>query len=130
MTPPSQLQVAYAEWRRLAEAEGQAIRTGNWTLMHDCQEAVAALRKRIDSLNGSDAAEAKHSTGRLEPARPDLRGTILDLIELQRKNLSALDERRRRLTEHVETLARASRNLREIQRSYCTPAAGVFSSYS
>jgi hypothetical protein len=131
MSLPSQdLPLAYAEWRRLADAEGQAIRSGNWTLVAECQDALAALRSRIDRITHSVAAWRSNPTGSSPQAGSDLRGSVLELIELQRRNLSSLEERRRRLSQHVENLTSAGRKLRSIQRSYSSPATGGFSSYS
>jgi hypothetical protein len=128
--PPEDLPLAYAEWRRLADAEGQAIRAGNWALVAECQNAVATLRSQIDRLSPSVAAPRGKPSVTSRQRASDLRGSILELIELQRKNLASLEERRRRLSEHVENLTSAGRKLRSIQRSYSTPATGGFSSYS
>ena len=48
------LQHSYHEWRRLAEAEGEAIRAGNWMLVFDCQNALRQLQPRI--VRQTDAA--------------------------------------------------------------------------
>ena len=124
------LKLALTEWRRLTDAEGQAIRAGNWMLVAECQNALAKLRSRIDRLSPSDTPATPQSGTKPLRLSPDLRGSILELIELQRQNLASLQERRRRLSEHVENLTSAGRNLRSIQRSYSTRAAGSFSSYS
>ncbi|HZR17593.1 MAG TPA: hypothetical protein VFE51_09725 [Verrucomicrobiae bacterium] len=115
-----QLANAYAEWRRLAEAEGKGIRTGNWCLVSECHHAISLLQARINRL-----------TGLSHPAhRQGSRGTVLELMELQRKNLLSLQHRRERLSAHIEHVTLAGRNLRSIQRSYTAPVPAAWSSYS
>ena len=50
MSAESDLREAYREWRRLAQAEGQAIRAANWSLLSACQKALALLREHITTL--------------------------------------------------------------------------------
>ena len=126
MSNPATLSQALGEWRRLAEAEGQAIRAGNWSLLADCQAALAAVRGAIDQLAG----EVNGSTNEGLRSKTSHRSVALELIELQRKNLATLKERRERLSVHVEQLTRAGRNLRGIQRSYAPPGPAAWTSYS
>jgi hypothetical protein len=126
MTAPElELTSALAEWRRLAEAEGNAIRAGNWGLVADCQKALSQLRPVIDQhtalRNGGNSETVKHRSAK---------ATVLELIELQRRNLLSLEQRRQRLSEHMENLARAGKNLRALKRSYSVPIAAAWSSYS
>lgn len=130
MTAERELHNIYAEWRRLAEAEGEAIRASNWEFVADCQRALAQLRPTIDSLT---------ERVRKEPAPPisndiaragTFRSTVLELIELERRNLAWLQQRRQNLSTHVEQLSRSSRNLRGIQRSYAPPIPAAWTSYS
>ena len=126
MNVPSTLSQALAEWRRLAEAEGQAIRAGNWSLLADCQAALTTLRTVIDALT----RKPHNSGGETLTAKTPHRPIVLELIELQRKNLAALKERRERLSVQVDQFARTGRNLRGIQRSYAPPSPAAWSSYS
>jgi hypothetical protein len=115
-----QLANAYAEWRRLAEAEGTAIRAGNWSLVAECQAAIRVLQSTIDGLTAQSHLTQRQSS----------RGTVLELIELQRQNVLSLQKRRERLSAHIEQVTRAGRNLRGIQRSYTVPTPAGWSSYS
>jgi hypothetical protein len=126
VSQPANLSQALGEWRRLAEAEGQAIRAGNWSLLADCQAALAILRGVIDQLTGEIHASTNEGLKR----KTSQRSVVLELIELQRKNLATLKERRERLSVHVEHLTRTGRNLRGIQRSYAPPGPAAWSSYS
>ena len=129
-TAAAELDRAYAEWRRLAEAEGRAIRSGNWKFVAECQQALSQLRPLIDELTSQLRQQIPSSDPDTCPRKQLTRATILELIELQRRNLNSLEQRRQRLSAHIENLMRSGRNLREIQRSYATPATAAFNSYS
>jgi hypothetical protein len=124
------LHQAYAEWQRLALAEGQAIRAGNWPFVADCQQALGKLTSRIDSLTQKVRMESSAPpTGSIR-RKFSPHATVLDLIELQRRNLASLEQRRQKLSDHIERLTRTCRNLRGIQRSYASPTPAAWSSYS
>lgn len=129
MTPPDDLQHAYREWRRLAEAEGKAIRAGDWSLVADCQRALTQLQPVLAQLN-ERLREQSQNSAPPAAARHNSRATVLELISLQKQNLAALQQRRERLSEHVQRLLLAARNLRGIQRSYASAAPAGWNSYS
>jgi hypothetical protein len=125
MSDGGTLEEAYSEWRRLAEAEGKAIRIGDWRFVADCQQALGRLRPIIDRLT----EQTRQGLG--EPRRAQFpRATVLELIELQRRNLASLQQRRQRLSAQMEELSRTGRNLRGIQRSYSPPPPPAWNSYS
>ena len=127
MTPNGeQLNQVLAEWRRLALAEGKAIREGNWAFVLDCQRALSELRPKIDGLTNNNSPSTSESVNR----KPSTRATILELIELQRNNLHSLQQRRQKLSAYIEGLSRTGRTLRGLQRSYASPVAASWSSYS
>ena len=124
------LQHAYREWRRLAEAEGKAIRAGDWQLVADCQRALNQLQPAITQLNERLREQGQSSASQAPAARHNSRASVLELIALQTQNLAALQQRRERLSAHVQRLLLAARNLRGIQRSYASAAPGGWNSYS
>jgi len=130
MNPNPDLDHAYSEWRRLAEAEGKAIRAGDWAFVADCQKALRFLQSVIDRISKSKPPESPRKDPNISVPRLTSRATVLELIELQRQNLAALQQRRERLSAHVEQLSRSGRNLRGIQRSYATSSSSGWSSYS
>jgi hypothetical protein len=130
MSSAAELDQALAEWRRLAEAQGQAIRAGNWQFVADCQAAIIQLRATVDKASGNAPPEAAKPALEKLPPKSHRRSTVLELIELQRRNLAALELRRQRLSNHIEHLARTGRNLRCIQRSYAPLSPAAWSSYS
>lgn len=130
MTATTDLHQALVEWRRLAEAEGRAIRAGNWPFVAECQDALARLREAIDKLVGNSAGNGRSPAPHSFTEKPSQRSAVLDLIELQQRNLAALQQRRRKLSDHVQQLNRSSRNLRGIQRTYAPASPAGWSSYS
>ena len=116
---------AYTEWRRLAEAEGKAIRAGNWCFVADCQQALKHLRPTIDRLTEAERQGMPHAA-----ARAPRRATILELIELQRQNLASLLQRRERLSAQMKEHSRTARILRGVQRSYSPPPPPAWNSIS
>ena len=130
MTAEHQLQDAYREWRRLAEAEGEAIRAGNWMLVCDCQTALKELQPRIIRFTG-EAQSEWDNPGVDRPTKENhLRETVKSLIELEWRNNSLLDVRRQSAMAEFEELNRARRALRRVQRSYAPAQASGWNSFS
>jgi hypothetical protein len=130
MSAEEELHGAYSEWRRLSEAEGKAIREGNWGFVAECQLALTRLRSTIDQLTTKAGEEIRNLGLSAETCQSSRRATVLNLIELQRRNLASLQQRRQRLSAHIENLVRSNRNLRGIQRSYTERTSPAWSSYS
>ena len=123
MTADNDLHRSYGEWRRLAEAEGEAIRAGNWMLVFDCQNALRQLQPRI--LRQTEAARREWNRPDLDVAakESDLNSVIHSLIELEGRNHSLIEARRLRAEEELARLEQASLTLRRIQRRYAPAAA-------
>jgi hypothetical protein len=116
------LQDTCFQWRRLAEAEGQAMRAGNWPLVADCQAALQELQGPLSSQIAQARQQLAASRSSVANGEEQLRNLLLPLMDLEKRNLNWLATRRQRLSQQVEQLGRTSRNLRRIHRSY-SPAA-------
>ena len=118
MNPDRDLQHSYQEWRRLAEAEGEAIRAGNWMLVFDCQNALRQLQPRI--VRQTEAAHRECAALGLDSKalEYEMDAMIHSLIELESRNHSLIDARRCLAQEELAKLELASLTLRRIQRSY------------
>jgi ElaB/YqjD/DUF883 family membrane-anchored ribosome-binding protein len=130
MSADRDLNEAYQEWRRLAEAEGEAIRTCNWNLLSACQKALHGLQQRIVVL--SEAARREWSrlgTERLVRQKT-LEATVRELIELERNNETLLNSVREAAREKIEQLDQAGRNLKRIRRSYVRECPTAWTSFS
>lgn len=124
------LKDSYREWRRLAEAEGEAIRAGNWMLVFDCQNALRQLQPRI--TRQSDAARKEWAALGLDTQtmENDLKNIIHSLIELERRNNSLIHARRALGQEELAKLEMASLALKRIQRSYAPTVPASWNSVS
>lgn len=124
----SELYRAYAEWRRLAEAEGEAIRAGNWSFLRDCHNALSELQVRIDSLNEQAAQEWAALGIDAAPRRAAFKTMVKDLLKIEHHNHHLLEQRRRKMMAQKEELGIATLNLRRIQKSYTQAASATFCS--
>ncbi len=130
MSAEHELQHSYREWRRLAEAEGEAIRAGNWMLVFDCQNVLRQLQPRI--VRQTQAARREWSVLGLdfEAKESGLSAMIHSLIELEQRNHSLIDARQRLAREELSKLELASLTLRRIQRSYTPMNPPAWASFS
>ena len=130
MNADSDLRHSYREWRRLAEAEGEAIRAGNWSFVFDCQNALRQLQPRI--TRQTEAARREWTALGLDAGamQAEMDARIRSLIQLESHNRSLLDARRDLAEEELSKLELAGLTLRRVQRSYNPPGlrrAGVAS---
>jgi hypothetical protein len=109
------------EWRRLAEAEGEAISDGNWALAQDCQCALAKLRARYDEFRQSNGNSPDVSTTASEQRDFPFRAELLDLIEIEQRNLHRVTERQGGLRQLLAQADLNQRRLRQIRCSYANP---------
>jgi hypothetical protein len=130
MNSGSELHSVYQEWFRLAEAKNEAIRSGNWNLMTDCQNAVDELQPRILQLSRETQDEwAKDGLTR-HPGELALRGVITEVFQIESRNNDLLQTLRQDAGERLAQLERAGRLLRQVQRSYAPSRPAAWSSFS
>lgn len=124
------LQGVCETWRRLAEAEGRAIRAADWNALERCQEELLQLQPRFAAA----ALAARAEWTRLGPAaRPkaDQFGALLgELIGLEQSNANLLAERRQSAVTQLDELDAGIRRLRRVQRSYAPARSSAWSSFS
>jgi hypothetical protein len=106
------------EWRRLAEAEGEAIRTGNWGFCSACQKALQPLRERITTLLPVVRAEWMQPGGDHAARQQLFDDTIRQLIELQRRNQALIKAARETAHAKIQQLNQARIKLKQLRRSY------------
>lgn len=109
---------ACREWRRLAEAEGEAIRTRNWDLCSACQKALQDLRDRVTALMPVVRAEWSQSGGDGPARQQSLDDTLRQLIGLERRNLTLLKELRAAGHAEIQQLNQSKIKLKQLRRSY------------
>jgi hypothetical protein len=118
MTVDRELLSDCQEWRRLAETEGEAIRTCNWALATDCQQALERLQPQM-SQHFQNAREEWKRLG-LDSAEKDrvVRALIAELIEIESRNKTLLNRLQQDAQSRLHQLQQASRTLRRVQSSY------------
>ena len=109
---------ACREWRRLAEAEGEAIRTRNWELCSACQNALQLLREHITALLPAVRAEWARSNGGGAIRQQAFDDTLRRLIELERRNQTLLQSLREAARLKIQQLNEAKIKLKQLRRSY------------
>lgn len=130
MSADSDLQNAYHDWQRLAEAEGDAIRAGNWTRVSDSQSALEQLQPRISRCTELVREEwARLGLDRAEKEGA-MRNIVKPLIELQRRNQALLDVHRRDAREKMGQLEEVGRTLLRIKRTYAPARPAAWTSFS
>ena len=130
MSAGHELQNAYQEWRRIAEAEGEAIRQRNWPAVAEFQSALEKLQPRIiqftnDARQRSERAEVVSSG-----AEKDFRTLIAEVVEIERRNQSLLKGLHEAAQSQVNQLEQAGHKLRQVQRSYAPPPPPAWTSFS
>jgi hypothetical protein len=130
MTADAALLEAYQDWRRLAELEGEAIRSKDWTLMWDCQKKLADLQPRILRLTSTARGEWRQAGVDITQKEKNLRGIISSLIELEMQNSSSLTAAKEMARAKLDQMDAARQNLKRVHRSYSTPHPAVWNSFS
>ena len=130
MSADSDLQSAYQEWHRLAEAEGEAIRSGDWLRVSDCQDALQQLQPRI--IRAADLARQEWNHAGADPVEKEnrVRATVRSLIELEWRNQALLDVHRRDAQEEMNRLEEAGRTLSRVRRIYAPVRPAAWTSFS
>jgi hypothetical protein len=118
MNATRDLTEAYQEWRRLAEAEGEAIRACNWGLVSACQKALQNLQARITRLSPMARNEWAKLGPRGAAEERTMQAAIRELIPLQRRNQTLIHAICEATRTKLEDLRRAGRNLKKLRNSY------------
>jgi hypothetical protein len=130
MSASDQLRNSYREWRRLADAEAQAIRQGNWTAVSDCQIALQELQPRINQFNEEARQEWLRQGGREAAEEKEFRRIIAEVIEVERQNQALLQDRAESVQSQFRQLEQTGHTLRQVQRSYSPARPPSWTSFS
>ena len=121
---------AYSEWRRLAQAESQAIYLRDWNFLLECQEAIKKIQPLITRLTGEARDEWKLSGLDSVAGKKNLRALLSELIELAKHNRMSLQAARQAAQSKCEQLKQAGRNLKRLQLSYGFAQPAAWTSFS
>jgi hypothetical protein len=130
MNAERNLTEAYQEWRRLAETEGEAIGTHNWSLVAACQKSIQHLQEHISQISPEARKEWSRPGGNRTAKEESLNATIHELIQLELRNQTLLGAMKAAMRVKVDQLDQAGRNLKNIQRSYGAVRPAAWSSFS
>lgn len=123
MDQPHQLLELFRLWREFTEAEGAAIRVGDWPRVESCQGSKAKLQQQM-----AEASAQLKPVVFLEDV--ELRRCVQQLVAMEQANDRALAEQRASLEAQGDELALTARNVRLMQQSYRSPRAAAWQSYS
>jgi hypothetical protein len=108
------------EWRRVTEAESEAIRNGRWDQLLGLQAIKSRLRQEMDApqtgLRESDWVAARRLAG--------------ELIEMERANHQLLAERREQAVAERNSVDVARANLKRLQTRFVTRPGSTWQCYS
>jgi len=124
------LNEAYMEWRHLAEVEGEAIALRNWSMVAASQNALQHLQRQISRLAPMVRADWLNSGAEGAAKERALNAVIRELIGLERRNRTLLEGLYEAACIKREELDQASRNLKQIQRSYNSGRPAAWTSFS
>lgn len=116
---------AYQDWRRLAELEGEGIRTHDWTLVTDCQNRLGALQARIIRLTSDARAEWRRTGADLAQKESNLRQTVSSLMELEMANSASLSAAKETTRSQLNQLDVVRKNLKRVERTYSSVGSGL-----
>lgn len=109
---------AYHRWRRLAEAEGEAIRRRDWKFLSDCQQALQSLQPVITDLTKQTREQWKQLGLDCTQKENALRSVVLELMKIGRRNSALLQSLLEATRTKLHQLGQAGRNLKRLRNSY------------
>ena len=121
---------AYSEWRRLAKAEGKAIKLRDWNFLLECQQTLKKFQALITQLTFAARREWKKSGTDFTAKEKNIHAVVAELIELGQRNKISLQLAREAAQAKREQLAAAGRNLKRLQLSYVSTRASAWTSFS
>jgi ElaB/YqjD/DUF883 family membrane-anchored ribosome-binding protein len=130
MNADTQLHQVLQEWRRLAEAEGEAIRSCNWSLVAECQEALRALQHTVTQLRQTARETWTDSGAESRNRQEAFRQAVSALIEIESRNHAQLSALRQDAQSKISQLESASHTLRRVHRSYSPALPAAWTSFS
>lgn len=119
----------YSQWRRLTEAEGEAINQGRWQDVDHQQALKQELKDRI--LLATENWQSDYPV-RLTQAEYDrrFRAIISELIVMESANHATLCARREALQQERGRAGQTLQNLRGLNRTYGRQQQTCWHSYS
>jgi hypothetical protein len=121
---------ACREWRRLAEAEGEAIRTGNWGLCAACQKSLQHLRERMSALMPAVRAVWRQAGDDRATRMQTFDDTLRELIKLEHRNHTLVQAVRAATHTKLQQLNQAKIKLKQLRQAYGFASRPMANSFS
>jgi len=109
---------ACREWRRLAEAEGHAIRTRNWEFCAACQASLQQLRDRMSALMPAARDEWRQAGDDCAARMQAFDETLHQLITLERRNHTLVKTLREAAQAKIQQLNQTRLKLKHLRQAY------------
>jgi hypothetical protein len=119
----------YDDWKELTEREGNAIRSTDWVEVRRCQRAKEQLRPKIVTVTERLKTQASSDLERTE-LNGRIRACVNELIELERKNSSTLEQRMAEIQQERAALDETSSRLRKVHQTYAPAQPPIWNQYS
>jgi hypothetical protein len=118
----------YEQWHALTLEEGEALHSGNWWQVAECQQAKRLLQDKVAAA--SEHLKTEATPDQLAGVEGALRERVAELIQLERNNSEILARQKRTREAERAELGRANQNLRTVGRAYQTSSGAGWESYS
>lgn len=130
MSAEQDLLAAYREWRRLAEAEKEAICARNWGLLAAFQAALKNICGRISGL--AQAARIEWAAAGCDRAAKErqVAAVLRELTVLEHRNQALINAMREAAQARLQQLNQAGHNLQRLKQSYAFAPPPAWSSFS
>jgi hypothetical protein len=128
MDPTADLTRALAEWRRLTELEGEAIRSDNWLEVAEQQGRKERLQKEIPLAMVRAAPSPEGHNFREVERRFD--SEVSELMKLESCNRDLIAAKRNRYQSESESLVQTLHDLHGVRRAYGSSRGPHWQSYS
>ncbi len=120
----------YRQWQTLTDAEGAAIRSGDWVQVEHLQATKKQLQKFILAAAAALRAEADAAGVSLSVMEREFCTLVSQLIQLEVRNREEIAARRHQAEADLAVIESSRQHLRQIQRAYASGRDTVWQCYS
>jgi hypothetical protein len=121
MSAQEQMARLLQNWLQLTRAESAAIQAGAWPRLQTIQSEKTRLREPLNDLKKACLGAGREASSAASLLKDDgFRAAIGRLIALEEHNAQLVAARRQKAREQQLHLSRASRNLRQLKKSYAS----------
>lgn len=120
----------YEQWRSLTEAEGKAIRRGQWQQVERLQASKQELQSLIIGATEDLRAEYRQHGLPVEEVEESFRGVLEDLVRSESANAQSLQQQLAHADEQLAELEGHAAKLSQVRQAYVPTRESSWHSYS